>query len=94
MSYSGHPVLGDPLYGGERPGQTRLLSPEASAAVQALQGQGLHAGYISIVHPVTRETMSFDAPPPSGFLDVMAALDSGFTPESLLQALRAEPSSE
>ena len=93
-AYSGHPVVGDPLYGGERPGQTRLLPPEAAEAVTALSGQALHAGYIAFVHPETGERLSFAAPPPPAFQQVLDALHGALTPDGLLQALRAEPSSE
>jgi 23S rRNA pseudouridine1911/1915/1917 synthase len=93
-AYSGHPVVGDPLYGGQRPGQTRLLAPAASEALLALPGQALHAGYIAFVHPETKQPMAVDAAPPAPFMAVLAAMNSGFTPEGLLQALRADTSSE
>lgn len=46
----GHPVVGDPVYGGRH--------PEFTA------GQLLHAGRLSFRHPVTDEQMEFVAPPP------------------------------
>lgn len=49
----GHPVLGDPVYGGERKGFPELL------------GQCLHARRLSFVHPRTGErmTVACDLPP-------------------------------
>lgn len=93
-AYAGHPVVADPLYGGTRAGQVRLLPPAVSAAVAMLQGQTLHAAYIAFVHPASGETMSFAAPPPKPFMRLLAALGSGFSQETLLDAIRAEPSSE
>lgn len=87
-AYSGHPVVGDPLYGGQRPGQTRLLPAEVSEAVMALPGQALHAGYIAFVHPETREPMSFQAAPPPAFQRLLTAAEISLTPEGLLDALR------
>ncbi|HEY3411617.1 MAG TPA: RluA family pseudouridine synthase [Armatimonadota bacterium] len=93
-AYSGHPVLGDRLYGGERRGQVKLLPPEASEAIARLPGQALHAAHLAFVHPVSNERMSFTSAPPAEFLSVLSALGSGFTVDSLLDAVRAEPSSE
>ena len=93
-AYAGHPVLGDRLYGGERRGQVRLLPPQAAEAIARLPGQALHAAHLAFIHPVSNETMSFTSAPPAEFMSVLAALDSGFTVESLLDAVRAEPSSE
>lgn len=87
-AYSGHPVVGDPLYGGERPGQTRLLPAEVAEAVQSLAGQALHAGYIAFIHPDTREPMSFEAAPPASFQRLLIAAQTAFTPDGLLEALR------
>ncbi|HEY3266173.1 MAG TPA: RluA family pseudouridine synthase [Armatimonadota bacterium] len=94
VSYAGHPVLGDPLYGGERPGHVRLLPPSAAEAITALNGQALHAARLAFVHPTTREPMSFEAPPPAPFMRVLAGMQSGFTVESLLAAVRADPPPE
>lgn len=93
-AYAGHPVLGDRLYGGERRGQVRLLPQEAADAIATLPGQALHAAHLAFVHPVSNETMSFTSAPPTEFMAVLSALGSGFTVESLLEAVRAEPSSE
>ncbi len=50
MSYIGHPVLGDQLYGGENP----LL----------IDRQALHACTLEFKHPVTRKLLTFHAPLP------------------------------
>lgn len=90
-SYSGHPVVGDPLYGGERSREARTLPPRIAAALAALPGQALHAGYLALVHPGSGNTVSFEVAPPTPFLALLEALGSGQTPDRLLEALRQEP---
>lgn len=55
LSHRGHPVLGDPVYGGERKG-----FPE-------LAGQCLHARRLSFTHPRTGERMTVESPLPEYF---------------------------
>ncbi|MCX7926063.1 MAG: RluA family pseudouridine synthase [Fimbriimonadales bacterium] len=62
----GHPVVGDPLYGGVRK-PPRDCSPELAHALENLQGQLLHAYEIEFEHPVTGERMHFTAPLPEDF---------------------------
>ncbi len=54
LAYLRHPVLGDAKYGG---------SPAVGLPVE-IGRQMLHAGKISFLHPVTGETMEFNAPLP------------------------------
>lgn len=63
MSHTGHPLLGDDVYGGKRSGF-------------ALEGQTLHAGIIGFIHPSTGEYMEFTAPLPDYFEDLLARLRS------------------
>lgn len=62
MEYIGHPVIGDPLYG---KGNRKLYA----------EGQLLHAYELTLTHPRTGETMTFQAPMPKHFLDVLEHLD-------------------
>ncbi len=71
LSYAGHGLIGDPVYGGTR----RLpdkLGP-AAAAANAFPRQALHAATLGFVHPVTGESLSFESPLPED----MAALAAG-----------------
>lgn len=54
MSYIGHPLLGDPVYGPKK-------------CPYNLQGQVLHAKVLGFVHPRTGEYMEFDSPLPDYF---------------------------
>ena len=58
MEYIGHPVLGDPLYG---KGNRKIYNA----------GQLLHAYELTLTHPRTGEKMTFSAPLPSHFKEVL-----------------------
>lgn len=71
----GHPLVGDPAYGGRRgekwdPGRQGT----AAAALPALGRQALHATRLSLTHPVIRRTMTWDAPPPADFARLIETL--------------------
>jgi 23S rRNA pseudouridine1911/1915/1917 synthase len=73
LSSIGHPILGDPLYGG----RSRLTSIEPPALRQALQGlrrQALHAACLGFVHPVTKEAMEFSSPLPPDLAEAVSLL--------------------
>ena len=61
MSFMGHPVLGDPVYGGITPGFS-------------LNRQALHAGILGFIHPETEEYLEFAAKPPEYFADLLKNL--------------------
>ncbi|MBE6649014.1 MAG: RluA family pseudouridine synthase [Ruminococcaceae bacterium] len=63
MSHMGHPVLGDTVYGNK------------SKTFPRLEGQCLLAKYISFVHPISKETISFTAEMPDYFKDVIEKLE-------------------
>ena len=64
LTTKGHPLLGDPLYGKGRQTLRRGLDESLVAAISALPGQALHAGFLGISHPISGEDMSFEAPLP------------------------------
>ncbi|WKL58539.1 RluA family pseudouridine synthase [Asticcacaulis sp. ZE23SCel15] len=70
MAHVGAPCLGDPVYGSGAP----------AAPVQALlrelnfTRQALHATHLAFVHPITGEALSFDAPPPADFQNLLTGL--------------------
>ncbi len=63
LSYIHHPVLGDALYGGIRKGYV-------------LKGQMLHAFRLDFIHPVTKKSISVEAPMPDYFLKTLEQLES------------------
>ncbi|HEY9066367.1 MAG TPA: RluA family pseudouridine synthase [Burkholderiaceae bacterium] len=53
LASRGHPLVADALYGG-RP-------------ALGLQRQALHAARLALAHPITRQPLTFEAPPPRDF---------------------------
>ncbi len=62
MSFIGHPLVGDPVYGYKK---QRFN----------LNGQMLHAKVLGFVHPATGEYMEFEAEPPEYFKKVIEILE-------------------
>ncbi|MDE7384657.1 MAG: RNA pseudouridine synthase, partial [Anaeroplasmataceae bacterium] len=61
MSYIGHPIVGDKVYGRRK--------------VIGDQGQFLHAKLIGFEHPRTHEWMEFDSELPKYFQDFLITLE-------------------
>jgi 23S rRNA pseudouridine1911/1915/1917 synthase len=83
LAHIGLPLVGDPVYGGRQRGlprsaKSRAGGGEASAlAAQALRGfhrQALHAQRLTLRHPRTGRTLSFEAPLPADFAALLQAL--------------------
>ncbi len=73
LSSIGHPLLGDPLYGGRR-GISSLPLVSLRRALQGLKRQALHAAALGFVHPVTGERLLFTSPLPEDMAEVLACL--------------------
>jgi 23S rRNA pseudouridine1911/1915/1917 synthase len=69
LSEAGHPVVGDPLYGGVR----RRLPPSL-AALARLERPFLHAARIAFDHPADGRRLSFVAPLPDDLAGPLATL--------------------
>lgn len=74
MAHIGHPLVGDPLYGG------RMMLPKgASDAVrEGLSGfrrQALHATRLGLVHPDSGEEMLWEVPPPADMQSLLELLE-------------------
>ncbi len=68
MSYIGHPVLGDPVYGGDGTAFERRHSG-------LFDGQCLHARALTLAHPRTGEIMRFEAPLPENIVRITELLE-------------------
>lgn len=77
MTHIGVPVIGDPVYG-RQTGISALGSGEgheaAIAAARAMKRQALHAAVLGFVHPITGETLRFEAPVPDDMAHLIGAL--------------------
>ena len=67
MAATGHPLLGDPLYGGDG---TRF----GKAVGDLIYGQMLHAGELKLIHPRTGKEMHFFCDLPEDFAAVLERL--------------------
>ena len=61
MAHTGHPLLGDIVYGNKKP-------------YPGLEGQCLHAAKLTFIHPSTNEEMTVEAPLPEWFESVLSKL--------------------
>lgn len=73
MRFAGHPILGDPTYG-VTDFASWNLDDDTRAALEALQGQALHAELLGIHHPITGQHIARTAPPPPDFQHALEAL--------------------
>lgn len=69
MSHAGHPVLGDPLYGGDG-------TPFQKKHPSLFSGQCLHAEKLTLTHPRTGAVMTFTAPLPQNFSEIMRIMEA------------------
>ncbi|MCD8209771.1 MAG: RluA family pseudouridine synthase [Coprobacillus sp.] len=63
LAYLGYPIESDPLYGEKN---VKPLSPN---------GQMLHAYQLTLVHPTTKEEMTFNSPLPEYFKNILDSLE-------------------
>ncbi len=75
FTYLHHPIVGDSIYGGLYRALTCAPSERFKRAVEALNGQALHARVIGFTHPISGEPMRFEAPVPTVFSELIEALD-------------------
>lgn len=77
-AHFGHPVFGDPEYGGRQKQLAGMFAPERPLAIEMLSlinRQALHAAELAFLHPVTGERLSFFSPLPEDFQAVCDLLD-------------------
>lgn len=75
MTSIGHPVLGDPTYGGSQKTRKAKLPPEAQGLLERLNRQALHAHHLGFEHPVTGKRLEFDAALPADMADLLTSLE-------------------
>lgn len=80
LAHRGHPIVGDPTYGGRRraladvtPAAHRL----ADALAQLIERPALHARRLEFVHPVTGEALALESPLPEDMRRLLDRLSRG-----------------
>jgi 23S rRNA pseudouridine1911/1915/1917 synthase len=72
----GHPIVGDPVYGGSQVRRSDATRGEAAALARAAPRQALHAAWLRLPHPVTGEVLDVRSEWPDDLRDALArALD-------------------
>ncbi|HKI73359.1 MAG TPA: 23S rRNA pseudouridine(1911/1915/1917) synthase RluD [Pseudomonadales bacterium] len=74
MSHIGHPLVGDPTYGGRQ--TRRRVPPELSEALDAMPRQALHAKALSFEHPETGQQVTFESDLPHDMEELLEAMES------------------
>ena len=78
LSHVGHPLVGDPVYGG-RVRFPKKASVELKEALINFKRQALHSKKLTLIHPVSGELMSWKVPLPDdmqNLLEVLKIYDS------------------
>ncbi|WP_226684126.1 23S rRNA pseudouridine(1911/1915/1917) synthase RluD [Shewanella indica] len=73
MAHIGHVLVGDPVYGG-RPKPPKAASEAFFEVLKNFKRQALHAVRLELVHPITCELMSWQAPIPEDMVELTKAL--------------------
>jgi 23S rRNA pseudouridine1911/1915/1917 synthase len=78
FSHLGHPVFGDPEYGGRDKWHRAMFGPDRPLGRRLLgimQRQALHARRLEFTHPATGERLVFEAEAPEDFRLLLGALE-------------------
>jgi 23S rRNA pseudouridine1911/1915/1917 synthase len=73
MTHVRHPLVGDPVYGG-RLRLPKGTTEELRQALAAFSRQALHARRLTLEHPETGETLSWEVPLPEDMVQLIEAL--------------------
>jgi len=80
LAHIGHPVFGDPTYGGRSEtwgGLAGKKSRQAAGFLRIINRQALHAKTLGFIHPSTNKTIKFDSELPDDMKQLLAELSSG-----------------
>ena len=74
MQHIRHPIVGDPVYSGRQriPAQA---SEECIQTLRQFKRQSLHAFQLSLIHPDSKQEMTWQAPLPDDFSHLLAVLN-------------------
>ncbi len=71
MAHIGHPLIGDPVYGGGFLTKAEALPAEVKAGVKAFRRQALHARLLGFDHPRTGQHLQFEADWPADLINLV-----------------------
>ena len=73
LSYVGHSLIGDPMYGG-RIRFPKKASEELKDALLNFKRQALHSKKLTLIHPISGESMSWKIPLPDDMAELLEVL--------------------
>jgi 23S rRNA pseudouridine1911/1915/1917 synthase len=79
FAHLGHPVFGDPEYGGRESWRRGMFAPErpfASRLLKLISRQALHAFKLEFMHPITGQSVICEKEPPDDFQSTLALLNA------------------
>lgn len=82
LAHLGHPVFGDPIYGGRRSQLTGLNKEDARFFQNLLENfkrQALHARVLGFVHPITQQPLHFESELPEEMKELIVMLRRGLS---------------
>ena len=74
LSYKGHPIIGDPIYGSLTNNRRNFLSKEALSYLSTFRRQALHAFSIGFIHPHHKKTLYWEQPMPKDMEELLQYL--------------------
>lgn len=77
LSHQGHPVFGDPTYGGRNArfgNLTQIQRHKCAVLLEIMKRQALHARTLGFTHPVTGESINIDSELPDDFAELLKRL--------------------
>jgi 23S rRNA pseudouridine1911/1915/1917 synthase len=76
LNHLGHSLFGDKVYGvtSDHQPKWKAIPHDVQTAIHALPGQALHARVLGFIHPVTGESLRFEAEPYVEFRNLAEAL--------------------
>ncbi len=78
MTHIGHPLLGDPQYGGRHQARVTTLPVELQETFSGFRRQALHAKRIAFHHPATNVLIDLDSPLPDDMMELVEALETAY----------------
>ncbi len=73
MIFKGTPIVGDKSYGNKKK-KFKKINPFVEKKINNFNRQALHAKSLGFIHPKTEELISFDAPRPKDFDELLKSL--------------------
>jgi 23S rRNA pseudouridine1911/1915/1917 synthase len=74
LAYVGHPLIGDPMYGG-RVRFPKKARPVLKDALRSFDRHALHSKKLTLIHPVTGKSMSWKVELPSDMKELIKCLN-------------------